>query len=76
MGSLGTNYERYYNDGVNYAECTKEKHSYATDGGGRGTYSLPVITNILPYGIAPVGTDSANKSDIYSTNNSQNVQKL
>lgn len=70
--SLGTNYERYYNDGVNYAECTKEKHSYATDGGGRGTYSLPVITNILPYGIAPVGTDSANKSDIYSTNNSQN----
>lgn len=70
--SLGTNYERYYNDGVNYAECTKEKHSYAIDGGGRGTYSLPVITNILPYGIAPVGTDSANKSDIYSTNNSQN----
>ena len=70
--SLGTNYNYYYNRGTNYTNCTKEKHSYATDGGGRGTYSLPIITNILPYGIAPVGTDSANKSDIYSTSNSQN----
>lgn len=73
--SLGTNFNYYYNGGGNYTEGTKSVHSYATDGGGCGTYSLPVVTNILPYGLAPVGVKDGN-SDIYSTKNNENEDRI
>ncbi len=70
---LGTNCQ-WYQSG-SYADGSKSVHSYATDGGGRGTYTLPVITNILPYGIAPVGVKNG-KSDIYSIKNSKNKDRV
>lgn len=70
---LGTNCQWY--DSGSYADGSKSVHSYATDGGGRGTYKLPVITNILPYGIAPVGVKDG-KSDIYSTKNNENADRV
>ena len=66
---LGTNCEKYYSN--SYTNGTKEKHSYATDGGGRGTYMLPVITNILPYGVAPVGEKNG-KNSVYSAKVDEN----
>lgn len=70
---LGTNCQ-WYQSG-SYTDGSKSVHSYATDGGGRGTYTLPVITNILPYGIAPVGVKNG-KSDIYSIKNSENKDRV
>ncbi len=70
--ALGTN--GGYNSSLvdNYYSITKELHSYATDGGARGAYILPVITNILPYGIAPIGKTAKGEKDVYSTDNSKN----
>lgn len=61
-GSAGT--EGYNNE--------KSLHSYGTDGGQKGSLSLPVITNILPYGIVPVAADGSR----YTTDNDKNNKPL
>ncbi len=50
----------------------KTLHSYGTDGGQKGSLSLPVITNILPYGIVPVAADGSR----YTTDNTKNDKPL
>ena len=50
----------------------KTLHSYGTDGGQKGSLSLPVITNILPYGIVPVAADGSR----YTTDNTKNNKPL
>ena len=73
---LGSDWENYYSN--SYATGSKEQHSYATDGGSRGTYYLPVVTNILPYGIAPVGVDNSSGTSnigIFSTKANENINR-
>lgn len=49
----------------------KPVHNYNVDGGQKGTLSLPVITNVLPYGIVPVAEDG----NRFTTNNTENEGK-
>ncbi len=49
----------------------KYKHSYPMDGGSMGTYYLPVVTVILPYGIVPMADDETT----FTTNNKENATK-
>ncbi|MCU6761032.1 Serine-aspartate repeat-containing protein D precursor [uncultured Roseburia sp.] len=52
-------------------QYSKFVHNYEVDGGSRGTLILPVITNILPYGVVPVAKDGT----LFSQNNDENAVK-
>ena len=55
--------------GYNYS-CERTYHNYNTDGGSKGTLTLPVVTNILPYGIAPLDKDGK----IFTKDNDENAR--
>lgn len=59
---------RYLNGAYRYE---KYLHNYEVDGGSRGTLILPVVTNILPYGIVPVADDGT----LFCEYNAKNAQK-
>ena len=55
------NFQRYMNtgyrygpDGGYYTFSSKYHNNYAVDGGQKGTLTLPVVTVVLPFGVAPL----------------------
>ncbi|SCH12423.1 Serine-aspartate repeat-containing protein D precursor [uncultured Ruminococcus sp.] len=66
LDQYAPNAESKYN--YDYAKFV---HNYEVDGGARGDLILPVITNILPYGIVPVATDGT----LFSQDNAVNAGK-
>lgn len=62
----------YYNSSTTGSySLMKHLHSYAADGGSRGTLFEPVVTNILPSQLIPLASDGT----LYSTDNSENAGK-
>ena len=49
---------RYWWNDIQKTSYQNHYHNYATDGGARGDLVLPVVTTVLPQGIAPVDRDT------------------
>ena len=70
---LSTNGETAPADG-GYADeysTMRHLHNYSTDGGNKGTFFYPVITNILPENIVPKDING----QLFTTNNSENASR-
>ena len=53
--ATNTSYSGYWR---NVEDTSKHANNYATDGGQKGTLVLPVVTVVLPYGIAPYDSET------------------
>ncbi|MDE7124432.1 MAG: hypothetical protein K2N83_02935, partial [Eubacterium sp.] len=67
-GSYRSGNTTHYTESSDY---NKIKHTYATDGGNKGTLYYPVVTNILPVGIVPKDVNGR----LFTEDNEENAAK-
>ncbi|MDE5996082.1 MAG: hypothetical protein K2G56_04115, partial [Eubacterium sp.] len=66
-----TGHYSYLNQARSASRYYKVRHTYATDGGNKGTLYYPVVTDILPAGIVPKDING----DLFTTDNAYNATK-
>ncbi len=68
---LSTNWSGSASGNYGNSGTMRHLHNYSTDGGNRGTFFFPVVTNILPENIVPKDING----QLFTTDNSVNAAK-